>query len=160
MNEVPAPSKPGRPPAVLPTTAQQTEDQVQTLLRAVNVLSSWVAEPIGEAGIEGSGPLGVRIADKNTRMAVESTLIRACNRLDTLLDDPKRWACPTMDARDLAFEHLLLQTEAYRRNLDNEAAKLLQWLNVLQKPIDPAPAKATKRKKPPGAEGAGNAVKK
>lgn len=90
-NDVPTPQN--RTVSLL-SQEQVTAIQVNTLLHAVGMLSQIIRAPDSDT---------IPKNDGGATMAAETTLIKACNRLDCIFDDAKRW---TLDSQHELEDHL------------------------------------------------------
>jgi hypothetical protein len=62
------------------------------------------------SGAEGNSEMAtLPPLDKEARAAMEASLMQACNRLDELMNDSKRWKVPAVDAHTLGMEFLQSQ---------------------------------------------------
>ncbi len=76
--------------------ADHNSQRVQDLLNTVCSLTTQI-----RLQGEGNG-----VMDENVKQSLESTIIRACNRLDIILDEPSRWTPPTQDLQELVAAKL------------------------------------------------------
>lgn len=77
------------------TNAALVSGRINNVLSITGALEPYLLDPdasFGDGGFKKSNPL-----DGGAKMAVEQTLIRACNRLDTIIQDDKNWIDDEMD---------------------------------------------------------------
>lgn len=87
---------------------ENTAWQVNTLLNVLNALQPKIEE------FEESGKVPM---DENVKTSIEGTIIRACNRLDDILDDKARWAMPE-DVTPHVHRSIELANMQSKQNLD------------------------------------------
>lgn len=89
------PQPQGRPPQLIPTSMEVTNAQIGNVLIVMNNLFPFLAASRSDDGME-----------KNVATSAEGTFVRACNVLDSILDDENRWKTDTVDAMAKVLEQL------------------------------------------------------
>jgi DNA anti-recombination protein RmuC len=84
-----------------------TSSQISDLLGAISHLTSCLRIASQEAETFGADKEDrARTVDGGARLALEVSLAKACNRLDTLLDEATRWTEPLTDSRTMSLTYL------------------------------------------------------
>ncbi len=91
---------------VLPTREAITDQQIDSVLSIMTRLENYLIEGTREIGAESPE------LDGGVKSSAVSTFIRACNRLDVLLEDTTRWELSSVDElfKTLTETHRLQQT--------------------------------------------------
>jgi hypothetical protein len=79
-----------------PANWQLTNNQVERCLSIIGHLSGWLPKEDGTS------------LSEEIQNSLEGTIIRACNRLDHILDEPENWTVPKLDAQRLLSDRLVL----------------------------------------------------
>lgn len=88
--------------------------------------------------------------DKNVKISLESTIIRACNRLDALIDDAGRWQLPETNIQDVEAQKLnyintLLGQDVTTREIQKQLA--IGRLRYVPDPSDEMPPQPRRKRK-------------
>ena len=101
--------------------------QLQSCLTAIGNLTTHLrdSEDLSEGGVPRSSAL-----DGGCKSSLEVSLIKACNRLDSILDNNECWRVPKSGNHDLATAHLteqvrlcILQRQVMERQIAAQDAK-------------------------------------
>lgn len=95
---------------------------LETTLRQCATISSIVGELFDRLPSERSGVAGGEsggCTDKNANDSICTSLILACNRLDDILKDDKRWALPS-DTHDTLHTHAKMECEILKSRVLSE----------------------------------------
>lgn len=103
----------------IPSRESTAEQQVHTALSVLHALLPYVLEPQREPGKE------VKEMDGGVECAVVATFVKACNRLDAMLDDPSRWR---LEDHDRLYDSMVKSHEAQQGFLkaQTDAANIVQ----------------------------------
>lgn len=93
--------------------------QLNALLQTFSVLSGYLLNDRDEDGTKGG------LADGGARMAVENSVVKICDRLDSILQDKERWS---MDAQQTLEGSL---TEAYKQNAEASKAQAAAYVDSI-----------------------------
>lgn len=103
----------------IPSRESTAEQQVHTALSVLHALTPFILEPHRELGKE------VKELDGGTEYAAAATFTKACNRLDTMLDDSSRWG---LEDHDRLYDSMVKSHEAQQGFLkaQTDAANIVQ----------------------------------
>jgi hypothetical protein len=130
---VPAPAKPAEPIHVLHRDLS-TQNQTNVLLSVCETMMGYLQTNSRETeNIPGMRPL-----PGESRLAVEATLIKACERLDLILDDSSRWGTDFQIALEATFvenarfarDVAAAQTKAFQSEAEKAEAQKRAALEV------------------------------
>lgn len=94
-------------------------EQVNTLLNIGGLLLNYI-RPMESANVPGSAPQ----IDPSTKMAAETTFIKVCNTLDSILDERSRWTMKGLGKLEKALHHMYAANEDFIET-QTQAAYLL-----------------------------------
>lgn len=123
--------------------------QINDLLRTISSLRASLHTP---EEINGDGEK----LDGGAKMAMEASLIKACARLDTFLDDTKRWRFPDLDVHSQHYACLDIHRQIQLQGLkalqlqEQPAISELKSAEALRQQIvtvEETPEKPTRRRK-------------
>lgn len=112
----------------IPSRESTAEQQVHTALSVLHALLPYVLEPQREPGKE------VKEMDGGVECAVVATFVKACNRLDAMLDDPSRWR---LEDHDRLYDSMVKSHEAQQGFLkaQTDAANIVQRPSYQLRPV-------------------------
>lgn len=112
----------------IPSRESTAEQQVHTALSVLHALLPYVLEPNREPGKE------VKEMDGGVECAVVATFVKACNRLDAMLDDQSRWK---LEDHDKLYEALIKTHESQQGFLkaQTDAADIVQRPSYQLRPV-------------------------
>jgi hypothetical protein len=119
-------------------------NQVADCLATIGHLMGWLKHSDSEP-VEG-----------HVQTSLEATIIRACNRLDTIFDDETRWQLPKEDAHHVAqdsacLNNAMAQAQLHKMSAEREMvmqkiAGVANLLNSIKKAPPTKPSRTPKKK--------------
>lgn len=112
-----------------PTKEEQTDRQLGPILAVIRELQPFLLEEIAEPG---SVPKD-RSLDGGAASAATTTFIKACARLDSILEDAPRW---TVKARDALIDAFIKTQKEQRRFIEvqRQSSEMLQAPHFILRP--------------------------
>lgn len=111
-------------------------------MQTIGGLNSWLQRDSDD------GIVGTKL-DGGVRAAMESSAIRACDRLDRILDDNARWGLPAVDAQSLGATHIAMINQLLAQKVMIGEVNQAMAFGDIESVVDRRPPRKARKKTVP-----------